>query len=60
MFIAKLTSLQPVSCICWFPLLQSELNENGKKEEHLELAFEYLLRKDQMQWITIYSDDVST
>ena len=26
--------------------------------EHLELAFEYLLRKDQMKWIIIYSDQV--
>lgn len=42
---------------CWRITATSELNENGKKEEHLELAFEYLLRKDQMQWITIYSDD---
>jgi len=26
----------------------------------LELAFEYLIRKDQMEWITIYSDQVLT
>lgn len=41
---------------CWRITATSDINENGEKEEHLELAFEYLLRKDQMQWITIYSD----
>lgn len=41
---------------CWRITATSEINENGEKEEHLELAFEYLLRRDQMQWITIYSD----
>lgn len=41
---------------CWRITASSDINENGKKEEHLELAFEYLLRKDQMEWITIYSD----
>lgn len=39
-------------------ILQSEINENGEREEHLELAFEYLLRRDQMKWIAIYSDEV--
>ena len=25
----------------------------------MELAFEYLIRRDQMEWITIYSDEVT-
>lgn len=41
---------------CWRITSTSEINENGEKVEHLELAFEYLLRKDQMKWIIIYSD----
>ncbi|KAJ7361852.1 Sorting nexin-17 [Desmophyllum pertusum] len=41
---------------CWRITSTSEVNENGEKEEHLELAFEYLIRRDKMQWVTIYSD----
>lgn len=41
---------------CWRITSTSEINENGEKEEHLELSFEYLLKRDQMQWITIFSD----
>lgn len=42
---------------CWRITSTSEINENGEREEHLELAFEYLLRRDQMKWIAIYSDE---
>ena len=40
--------------------MQSEKNENGDKKEHLELAFEYLVKKDEMEWITIYSSEVKS
>ncbi len=40
-----------------------ETNENFQPDEpqvpQLELAFEYLVAKDSLQWVTIYSDEVS-
>ncbi|KAL9963088.1 hypothetical protein ACROYT_G032259 [Oculina patagonica] len=41
---------------CWRITSMSDVNENGENKEHLELAFEYLISRDKMQWITIYSD----
>lgn len=42
---------------CWRITSTCEKNENGDTQERLELAFEYLIKKDEMEWITIYSDE---
>ena len=38
---------------------QLNSTEDGRPVENMELAFEYLLTKDKLQWITISSDQVS-
>lgn len=33
-----------------------ENGEGHRKEPHLELSFEYLIAKDKLQWISIFSE----
>ncbi|EDO37172.1 predicted protein [Nematostella vectensis] len=40
---------------CWRITSSQTTTDEGKKEESLELAFEYLLTRDCLQWITVYS-----
>uniref|UniRef100_UPI00398F53F6 sorting nexin-17 isoform X5 n=1 Tax=Pristiophorus japonicus TaxID=55135 RepID=UPI00398F53F6 len=46
---------------CWrvtssqVPLANGTANSPGKTETKLELAFEYLMSKDRLQWVTIFS-----
>ncbi|XP_067882146.1 sorting nexin-17 isoform X2 [Heterodontus francisci] len=45
---------------CWrvtssVPLMNGTANSPGKTETKLELAFEYLMSKDRLQWVTISS-----
>ncbi|XP_031563223.1 sorting nexin-17-like [Actinia tenebrosa] len=41
---------------CWRITSSNITTEDGKKQENLELAFEYLLSKEHLQWITLYSE----
>ena len=42
-----------------FVFSQSNGESNDSQDTHLELAFEYLIAKDTLKWITIYSDQVN-
>jgi len=40
-------------------IFQNVTSEDGSKtEENMEISFEYLLSKENLHWITIYSDQV--
>uniref|UniRef100_UPI00398E7375 sorting nexin-17 isoform X7 n=1 Tax=Pristiophorus japonicus TaxID=55135 RepID=UPI00398E7375 len=51
----QLKSLQEKGSKKEVPLANGTANSPGKTETKLELAFEYLMSKDRLQWVTIFS-----